>query len=203
MRVLVVTDEYPWPARTGYRQRIDRVLRTLAAEGEVDLFVVVADDARTSEPPPERVVLGHQETVVAGRGDASSLRRAIGWLVGREPRALGWRDWSPARDALARWPRTSYDAVWFSHANTYLALRDMVDGPQVVDLDNLNSFLLRHRRQMLRRSRPASWRSRVRSTAQVVVDAVDERRWARGGRVQRAGPGPAGTPQRPGRGERL
>lgn len=175
----MVTDEYPWPTRTGYRQRIDRVLRALAAEADVDLFVVVFDDVRTGDRAPEQLTLRRQETVVAGRRAEPRVRRAATWLVDKEPRALGWRDWTAARTALARWPRTTYDAVWFSHANTYLALGDLVAGPQVVDLDNLNSFLLRHRRAMLRHTRPPSLRGRARRAAQLVVDRVDERRWAR------------------------
>jgi glycosyltransferase involved in cell wall biosynthesis len=80
---------------------------------------------------------------------------------------------------LERAGAPSYDVVWFSHAHTWLALADSVPGPHVVDLDNLDSELLRHRRRMLWRSRPADARGRVRVLAQVAADTLDIRRWRR------------------------
>jgi glycosyltransferase involved in cell wall biosynthesis len=178
MTVLVVTDEYPWPARTGYRQRIDRVLHTLAAEYDVDLLTVVADE-RPREPPPVDLRLGRHWTVVAGSRAKSRRRRQARWVVGGTPRTLGWRDWTAARRVLEHSRAEAYDAVWFSHANTWLALADAAPGPHVVDLDNLDSHLLQHRRRMHWRARAGDWRGRVRIVAQVAADTADIWRWRR------------------------
>jgi glycosyltransferase involved in cell wall biosynthesis len=189
MTVLVVTDEYPWPPRTGYRQRVDRVLRTLAAEHDVDLLTVVADQ-RPREAAPGDLRLRRHWTVVAGGPTTSRLRRRVRWLLGGVPRTLGRRewDWAAARRVLEDAGEAAYDVVWFSHAHTWLALADSVPGPHVVDLDNLDSQLLRHRRRMLWRSRPAGWRGRARALAQVAADTLDIRRWRRieGDVVERA-----------------
>src|SRR3954454_9465420 len=92
MTVLVVTDEYPWPPRTGYRQRVDRVLRTLAAEHDVDLLTVVADERPRDEAPGDLRLRRHW-TAVAGGPTTSRLRRRVRWLVGGIPRTLGRREW--------------------------------------------------------------------------------------------------------------
>ena len=178
MNVLVVTDEHPWPARTGYRQRLDRTLHALAAEHEVDLLTVLAEE-RPVEPPPGDLRLRRHGTVVAGPRARTRRRRQARWLVGGIPRTLGWRDWTAARSVLESMRETAYDVVWFSHANTWLALAGSVPGPHVIDLDNLDSQLLRHRRRMHWRTRSADWRGHARSLAQVVADTLDIRRWRR------------------------
>jgi polysaccharide biosynthesis protein PslH len=187
MILLVVTDEYPWPPRTGYRQRVDRILHTLAAEHELDLLTVVADQ-RPREPPPDDLELRRHWTVVAGPRTTSRRRRRARWILGGVPRTLGWRDWTAARRVLERRGGQGYDVVWFSHANTWLALADSVPGRHVVDLDNLDSELLRHRRRMHAGSRRAGWRGRLRVGLQVAADTADIRRWRRIERriVQRA-----------------
>lgn len=179
MRVLVVTDEHPWPSRSGYRQRLDQVVRSLSADAQVDLLVVVGRDDRSAATPPSDVTLGRHDTVVAGPRSEPRVRRIAGWIVSGQPRGIGWRDWTDARALLADRLAASYDAVWFSHVNSYLALGDLVAAPHVVDLDNLVSFLLRHRRRMLWHSRRGSWLDRVTVAAEVILVAVDGRRWRR------------------------
>lgn len=175
----MVADEYPWPARTGYRQRLGAVLRTLAATASVDLLAVVLDERATREPAPEDVPLGRR-AAVAGcplpGGRAGRMRR---WASGTLPRGLLWRDWDPAREALSRWADTPYDAVWFSHAPAYLALGDLVPHPRIVDLDNLDGFVLRHRRRRRPAATPAGLRGFAGERARALADAVDERRWRR------------------------
>src|SRR3954469_19114941 len=54
MRILVAADEYPWPARSGYRQRLHWVLRTLSDSGAVDLLITQPQPtAGLKEPPPD------------------------------------------------------------------------------------------------------------------------------------------------------
>ena len=178
MRILVVADEYPWPPRTGYRQRLHWVLRTLAGQGTVDLLVVGLD-GRTAEPPPADVPLATLAVVRAGARTEPRVRRLGRWVVGRRPRSLLWRDWAAPREALRQWSDRTYDVVWFSHAPAYLALADLVDAPHVVDLDNLDSSVLRHRRRNLVRTPGSSRLGRLATRVGAAADAVDERRWHR------------------------
>src|SRR3954451_22027763 len=180
MTALVVTDEYPWPPRTGYRQRVDRVLRTLAADHDVDLLTVVADE-RPREGAPGDLRLRRHWTVVAADLTTSRLRRRVRWVLSGIPRTVDRRDWdwTAARRVLEGTGDPAYDVVWFSHAHTWLALAGSVPGPHVVDLDNLDSQLLRYRRRMLWASRPADRRGRARVLAQVAADTLDIRRWHR------------------------
>lgn len=165
----MVADEYPWPPRTGYRQRLDCVLRTLATEADVD-FLAVLPAERATPPPPPDVRLARHAVVVAGARPEPRTRRLGRWLVGAQPRALVWRDWSGCRAALAGWPG-GWDLAWFSHAPAFVGLADLVDAPHVVDLDNLESSALRHRLRT-RTARPTA-------LAHAAADGLDARRWRR------------------------
>lgn len=170
MRVLVVADEYPWPARSGYRLRLAEVVRTLSAGAQVDLLVAVLPSAPAREPAPACV--RSCTVVAAGVLPGGRVRRAGRWLLGGRPRALSWRDWGAVRTAAAGLLAEPYDLVWFSHAAAHVALGDLVTGPRVVDLDNLEGFLLRHRRGAREQAGPAA-------RALDLADALDERRWHR------------------------
>jgi glycosyltransferase involved in cell wall biosynthesis len=174
-----VADEYPWPERTGYRLRLAAVLRALATTATVDLLAVVLDERAAREPPPPDLPLGRHAAVVAGPLAGGGPSRARRWATGRLPRALLWRDWGPARVALDGWAETPYQVAWFSHAPAYLALADLVRCPRIVDLDNLDAFVLRHRRRVPPSARHAGPGELARSAARSLADLVDERRWHR------------------------
>src|SRR3954467_13544260 len=54
MRILVAADEYPWPARSGYRQRLHWLLRTMSASGAVDLLIPREQPPGVlADPPPD------------------------------------------------------------------------------------------------------------------------------------------------------
>ena len=178
MRVLVAADEHPWPARSGYRQRLHWVLRTLAGHGRVDLLVARARPPVDPSDPPPDVPLGRIEVVTAGRVTCSPPTRALRWVTGARPRSLTGRDWSAARMTAVEWAGHGYDVVWFSHSPLYLALKDLLPPPHVVDLDNLESSLLRHRRMRLDPTSSHSSRA-PREVARAGADALDERRWRR------------------------
>ncbi|MGY1745225.1 glycosyltransferase [Blastococcus sp. SYSU D00695] len=178
MRVLVVADEYPWPARSGYRQRLHWVLRGLTGQGEVDLLVARARPPLDPAPPPPEVPLRRLEVVTAGQVAQPRLPRTLRWLAGTRPRSLTGRDWSAARALAATWARDGHDVVWFSHSPLYLALSGVLPAPHVVDLDNLESSLLRHRR-MHRDAGEVHGGRGPRARVRRGADAVDERRWRR------------------------
>lgn len=181
MRVLVVADEYPWPTLSGYRLRLAAVLRALSQTAEVDLLSVVYPGGAPdlAEHPPACALRRLRVVAAPGRrrGRGQLLLR---WAATRQPRALLRRDWSEARSALTHWSGSTYDAVWFSHAVTYAALGDVVPPPHVVDLDNLETFVLHHRRSRDRTAQ-AQRSTRARAIAAMVrwADRVDERRWQR------------------------
>lgn len=179
MRILFIADEFPWPQWTGYRQRLSFVLRTLVAEGTVDFLAVVVDDSKTLTRPPADLQLLRSAVVYAGGRAEQRVARLARWVTSRRPRALLWRDWEAPRATLAAWSDTPYDLVWFSHAASYLALSDLVSGRHVVDLDNLESSVLRHRRQSRLNPRTRRSRQLLAALPHAVADAVDERRWRR------------------------
>lgn len=178
MKILCVVDEYPWPSRSGYRQRLHWLLTLLSAHGELDLLVVgKRAESEQLAPPPADLALNRLLVVQGGQVTTHRLVRLARWILGRRPRALLGRDWSQAQTAAAGWSRTGYDVTWFSHSPLYLALGGILLAPHVVDLDNLESSSLQHRR--LRRMRADSTSERLRQSVQRQLDKRDERRWRR------------------------
>lgn len=179
MRILVVADEYPWPSRTGYRQRLHWMLTTLATQGAVDFLAVVLHEDSAAEPPPVDLPLSRLAVVRAAPRREPRTWRLGRWLIGRKPRVLLWRDWRAPRASLQTWSDQSYDLVWFSHAPAYFALADLVSAPIIVDLDNLESSVLHHRRHNLVQTSPSNWRSRIAARIRAAADTLDEGRWRR------------------------
>lgn len=175
----MVADEYPWPSRSGYRQRLHWILTTLAGQGAVDFLAVVLPEGSAAEPPPVDLPLSRLAVVPAGPRTEPRMWRLARWLIGRKPRVLLWRDWRAPRATLQTWSDESYDLVWFSHAPAYFALVDLVNAPLVVDLDNLESSVLHHRRHNLVHTSTSNWRSRIVARIGAAADALDEVRWRR------------------------
>jgi glycosyltransferase involved in cell wall biosynthesis len=175
-----VADEYPWPARTGYRLRLHWILVLLSRHASLDLLVVLSKPLPSElPPPPPDVPLAELRVVRSGEVAIGPPHRAWSWLTGRLPRALVGRSWETARAQLADWPGPAPDAVWFSHSPLYVALRAVVARPHVVDLDNLESSLLRHRRRSQLWRHPQGINGRLRAAARAGADLVDEHRWRR------------------------
>jgi glycosyltransferase involved in cell wall biosynthesis len=179
MRILVAADEYPWPARSGYRQRLHWLLRTLSASGAVDLLITRPQPTAGLPEPPLDVRLADLRVVATGRLPLPAGSRARRWLVGPLPRKLVGRDWSAARDVAREWADRGYDVVWFSHSPLYLGLRDVLPEPHVVDLDNLESSLLHHRGRSGRWPRSATVGGLAADLKRVPADLLDEIRWRR------------------------
>lgn len=180
MRVLCVSDTYPWPSTDGYRQRLSQLLRGLSEAGAVDLFAVESDRSDVGAgavpaPVVDRAFVSPRPGF--GRDPAKVAR----WVASPLPRAVLWHEWRRARGELAGWAAEPYDLVWYSHLDSYLALRDVPESapgkPAVVDLDNLEDLKLRASRQV----RGAGRRRRLSPGHAVGLgfDLVDEWRWSR------------------------
>ena len=142
MRILCITDEYPWPATRGYRIRAANAVRGLAEAGSVDLFCVVSERADLESEPPDapyvaRVHIEHRAPF------GPSPARVLRWLRGDWPRPVAWREWDQPRAALREWARPPYDLIWFFACGTWLGLRDVVPGRTIVDLNDLEDDKLR------------------------------------------------------------
>jgi len=183
VRILCITDEYPWPATRGYRIRAANAVRGLAAAGSVDLFSVVSErpDLEGVEPEPEYVSRVHiHHRAPFGPTPAGLLRWATtGW-----PRPVAWRDWATARAALRSWAEPPYDLVWFYACGTYLGLRGEVSGRTIVDLNDLedDKLLTLMRVAELEKGEGVVQRSasqRVRRAFGSVLDRHDVGRWRR------------------------
>src|SRR3954452_16283095 len=88
MRILLVADEYPWPARSGYRQRLHWMLHLLTRHGSVDLLVVREQPPVDPPGPPPDVPLHRSAVVAAGRVVLPRALRTRRWLTGEWPRAM-------------------------------------------------------------------------------------------------------------------
>ena len=176
VRILCVSDTYPWPSTDGYRQRVSQLLRGLQEAGEVDLFAV--ESGRDELAPGPAPAPGFSRAFVSPRPpfrrDAAKMLR---WLASPLPRAVLWHEWDRARRELRAWAEPSYDVVWYSHLDCYLALGNTVAGAEIVDLDNLEDEKLRALRQV-RRAGPAK-RPSMDALVGQGFDLVDEWRWSR------------------------
>jgi glycosyltransferase involved in cell wall biosynthesis len=185
-RILCLADAYPWPARDGYRIRLDQIIRALAEAGSVDLLAVPRGPADFASPPAEvplarcQVIVGPQRRVTA---------RLLGrTLRGPLPRRVLWRDWSDARRELGRSFATPYDLAWYSHADTLAGIGAVPAKASVLDLDNLEHMRLRSLRAAhLRRlgallghpHRAGELEHEVRNRLTGAVATFDAGRWER------------------------
>jgi glycosyltransferase involved in cell wall biosynthesis len=186
VRILVVAEQYPWPAADGYRQRLHHLISGLARAGEVDVLALHRQGTAPAVPPP---LEGVRVPEVLQAGEDAGLRTwAPRWVRGDMPRRVLGPDWGPVRAVLddGRFrggPR--YDLVWCSHVDSWWALQDRLDGvPAIVDFDNLEHLALRLRRRVPPRFAPgAGAADTARTVARWAVsrgfDLVDERRWDR------------------------
>ena len=175
---MCVADEYPWPITSGYRIRLAGVLEALNGLGDVDLFCTVGDrpDLPEGDIDPAH---GLHRTYIHGRPTLTRSLAGFGrWVRSGWPRAVALRDWAAPAAALASFRRGPYDLAWYSHGDVWLALGASGDEPTLVDLDNLESEILRAHAEA-----PADAQSRfldrARSLLRRPVDRVDAQRWAR------------------------
>jgi polysaccharide biosynthesis protein PslH len=138
-RVLCVAEDFPWPARDGYRIRLGNVVRALSRVSELDLFVA---NRRPDEPPaiPAGVEVSRVEVVPAPRLlpiDAGLLART---LASPLPKRILWHDWTAARRRLHDWAAPPYDLVWYGHPDSRAGFGAVAAGATVLDADNLEDM---------------------------------------------------------------
>ncbi|HXW35949.1 MAG TPA: hypothetical protein VEJ87_15345, partial [Acidimicrobiales bacterium] len=138
MRILVVTQDFPWPPNFGGRIRLDVVVRTLSELGETDLFSLVP--ARLEDPyeVPSDIKINRVKTLKR-RKPEHSLRSRLAWTFGGLPLEVS-EERDPHAAALFREWAGAYDFVWVSRAATFEVLGRPHLAPTVVDLDDLEDW---------------------------------------------------------------
>ncbi len=173
-----MSETFPWPVRSGNTMRIANVVGALADLGAVDLFALV-DPTRTEDcTVPADAPVDRVEVAWRPRSRYGGLRRAS-WLVsgGLPAELFGW-DHAAVRGRLRRWAAPHYDLVWYERAGAYVALRDEIAAPAIVDLDDLEDAKILDRLSSNGHAGPSS--SRARQTgdlARGVLARVNARRW--------------------------
>lgn len=176
MRTLFVAEDLPWPENNGYRIRLGNVVRALAEAGPVHVVgVATGGSAANGRPSDLEDVQAEVVRIGPQRPAPSRLWR---WARSGLPRRLVAHDYSPLRTAVADVVGSSpFDLTWVAHAQTYVATSDLLDGPLVVDLDNLADAAIRHRRA--RAAGGTGGAGRLRTSVARRLDVIDERRWSR------------------------
>jgi len=178
-----VAEQYPWPARDGYRQRLHHLIAGLARVGPVE---VLALHREGTAPPDEPGLEGVSARAFPVGGDPGVRSWLATWLRGDMPRRVLAPDWSTLGEALeARCASGEIDLVWFSHVDSWWGVHGRAGAvPSVVDLDNLDHLSLRLRRRIPPRFPPGTGVvGRARTVARWALsrafDLVDERRFDR------------------------
>ncbi len=149
MRVLYVTDFFPWPSTKGGLIRRATQVEVLARLGDVDLFSFVEWSGPAPEVPDGVPIrrLGTSPYPV----DSVSLR----WRIERPfrrgtPLLIALRMGDPGPRALFNaFVSDRYDVVWFSTASTWAWMGRPRLGPTIVDLDVLDDEVERQRADLI------------------------------------------------------
>jgi glycosyltransferase involved in cell wall biosynthesis len=198
VRILVVAEQYPWPAVDGYRQRLHHLIAGLARAGSVEVVALDRRPEGLEGAPEERPDGVDDAAAVAGGADAGLRGWLPEWVRGDMPRRVLAPDWSAVAADLRRRVSSGdpVELVWYSHVDTWFPLHDEVaaavaarrDGAgapaEIVDFDNLEHLALRLRRTTPPRVAPdADLAAKARTVGRWGVsrafDLVDERRWDR------------------------
>lgn len=141
MRILVVAQDFPWPTSYGSRIRLANVIRALGQLGDVDLFTFLWPGGEYEQPATGAV---KRWQVVPRPAAHRTFVDRLRWLVvGQLPSDFLGRDLGPARKTFSLWVRPRYDVIWFSRIEPYVALGSLVQGPVILDIDDLVDLRLR------------------------------------------------------------
>jgi glycosyltransferase involved in cell wall biosynthesis len=137
LKILVVAQDFPWPAIYGSRMRLVQVLEVATSLGETDLFSLVPNPWGDAYMAPDD--LGLRRVQVA-------LKIIPRYTISQRARFVATRDLPidvvvslsrEMQDEFRAWADSSYDVVWFSKAVTFDLLGRPRLGPTIVDLDDL------------------------------------------------------------------
>jgi len=183
VRTLVVAEQYPWPARDGYRQRLHHLVAGLARAGEVEVLALHRPGTAAPDDPP---IEGVEARAFPVGGDPGIREWGPRWVRGDMPRRVLAPDWTQLGEHLAqRCASGGIDLVWYSHVDTWWGTHAFVTGvPAILDFDNLEHLALRLRRRIPPRFPPGSGPGRRaavvgRWALSRAFDLVDERRFDR------------------------
>jgi len=174
LKILVLSDTYPWPARDGYRLRLDHVVAGLLEAGDVDLFAAIEPSPVPvgAKKPPRAIARAETAPLFDRRRD---IRLAVLTATRPLPRRVLWRDWSSLQDRLALFVNGPYDIVWYSHVDSYLGLANPALGPAIVDFDNLEDVVARAQLSASTLHKPL----RLREIGKRLLDLRDIPLWTR------------------------
>lgn len=140
MRVLYLTNGFPFPLTSGYLRHY-YFIQELAREHEITLLSI----ARPSFQEAHRAALApytrHTEVFIAGERGQSAVKKALGAArtLGRDNSAIG-----AMRAAIGRLhAEEPFDVVLFSGKPTYAAIRELRLPPIVADFTDAASMRLR------------------------------------------------------------
>lgn len=177
MRILIVSEDFPWPSSGGGLIRLAKMIEAVSSQGETDLFSLY-DPNRTDPVLPSDVGVDRLETVCYP-GAPGGRRWRAEWLAHRGvPIEVAMRSFDRRpRRTFERWAAGHYDLVWFSTAATYAWMGRPRLGPTIVDLMDLEDVKARQRARLLRAPRGGrSWSALLRdvgASAQVQLNAHD------------------------------
>ena len=179
MRILIVAQDFPWPSRYGSRIRLANVVRALGHLGDVDLFTFLWPGGEWE--PPAAGAVKRWQMVPRPLARRTPLRRLAWILGGRAPSDFLGRDFEAVREAFTAWAQPRYDLIWFSRIEPYVAFGSLVDGPVILDIDDLADWRLRTRAAAGLGNDSAgaiSWPS-IRTLPKRLKDRKDIRLWDR------------------------
>jgi glycosyltransferase involved in cell wall biosynthesis len=137
LKILVVSQDFPWPPIYGSRLRLEQVIDVATSLGATDLFSLVSDPFGDSNIAPDSSSLRRAQTALRVIPRYTMLRR-LRFLASRDlPIEMVVSRSQELREQFLSWADPSYDAVWFSKGSTFDLLGRPRLGPTIVDLDDL------------------------------------------------------------------
>jgi glycosyltransferase involved in cell wall biosynthesis len=174
-RVLVVAQDFPWPAVTGSHIRLGAVIEALGRIAEIELFCFVHEDRDDPCDVPVEVPVQRVARATYRERPLTALRRAR-WLLSSAPLRLVTTDHEEVRHTFDVWAQDRYDLVWFSKAHTFEVLGRPRLGPTLVDVDDLEDRKIRARVAVRGRH---DTRGGVHARLAAGQALLDARRWRR------------------------
>ncbi len=176
-KILIVAEDFPWPANRGGLLRLSQVIETLADVGEVDLFTLY-DRRRTDFPVPPGIELARLGTSLYPEA-TPGVRWRVPWALRRDlPLEVAVRagDHGPRRH-FDVWAAERYDLVWFDKPAVFAWLGRPRLGPTVIDLDNFEDEKARQWARVRGAETATGRRDTLRTRVAEAQATVNARRW--------------------------